>query len=68
MRTDAGEQGLIYRILDSQGGMIGRVRVPQGQPSLGRGAGTVLLLRDRNPAPATLAGRRSGGMPAVYPG
>ena len=52
MRCDDADRPATYRILDHQGRLIGRVRAPQGQPSLGRGAGTVLLVRERNPGPA----------------
>lgn len=51
MPTDDGHAPT-YRILDAQGRPIGRVRVPSGGPPLGRGAGTVLLIRDcRSGAP-----------------
>ena len=48
MPTDGGAQPPTYhRILDAQGQPIGRVRVAAGGLPLGRGAGTVLLIRDR---------------------
>jgi hypothetical protein len=60
MRCDDADRPATYRILDHQGRLIGRVRAPQGQPSLGRGAGTVLLVRERSPGPA---GGRERGRP-----
>jgi hypothetical protein len=51
MRTDDGDQPPTYRILDSHGRLIGCVRVPSGGPPLGRGAGTVLLVRERQTSP-----------------
>jgi len=50
MPTDDGDQPPTYRILDAQGRPIGRVRVAAGGLPLGRGAGTVLLIRDRRTA------------------
>jgi len=47
MPTDDGDQPPTYRILDAQGRPIGRVRAAAGGLPLGRGAGTVLLIRDR---------------------
>jgi hypothetical protein len=47
MPTDDGDRPPTYRILDAQGRPIGRVRVAAGGLPLGRGAGTVLLIRDR---------------------
>ncbi len=47
MPTDDGDQPPTYRILDCEGRPIGRVRAPEGGPPLGRGAATVLLIRDR---------------------
>lgn len=49
MRIDDGDQSPTYRILDPKGRPIGRVRVPAGGAPLGRGAGTVLLIRDQCP-------------------
>jgi hypothetical protein len=46
MLTDDGDQPPTYRILDAQGRPIGRVRPVAGALPLGRGAGTVLLIRD----------------------
>jgi hypothetical protein len=46
MPTDDGDQPPTYRILDAQGRPIGRVRPAAGGLPLGRGAGTVLLIRD----------------------
>ncbi|MGE5688257.1 MAG: hypothetical protein ACM34D_12285 [Gemmatimonadota bacterium] len=62
MPTDDGDQPATYRIRDAQGRPIGRVRAETGGPPLGRGAGTVLLIRDsltRAPADC-LAGRPIG--------
>ena len=62
MPTDDGDQPPTYRILDAQGRPIGRVRAETGETPLGRGAGTVLLIRDgRTRAPAdSLAGTPIG--------
>ena len=46
MPTDDGDQPPTYRILDAQGRPIGRVRLAAGGLPLGRGAGTVLLIRE----------------------
>ncbi|HEY8105975.1 MAG TPA: hypothetical protein VIE46_07685 [Gemmatimonadales bacterium] len=55
MRTTNTDDATDYRMLDSNGRLLGRVQAPEGPPSLGPGAGTVLLLRDcpsaRPPAP-----------------
>jgi hypothetical protein len=62
MSTDDGDQPPTYRILDAQGRPIGRVRPAAGGLPLGRGAGTVLLIRDcrtgasRDCSPGTRAG------------
>ena len=53
MRTDHGDDSRTYRILDSHGRLIGRVWAPRDQPTLGPGAGTVLLLRDCPPVRLT---------------
>jgi hypothetical protein len=47
MPTDDGDEPSTYRILDCEGRPIGRVRFAEGGLPLGRGAGTVLLIRDR---------------------
>jgi hypothetical protein len=47
MPTDDGDEPFTYRILDCEGRPIGRVRGVEGGMPLGRGAGTVLLIRDR---------------------
>lgn len=47
MPADDGDQPPTYRILDAQGRPIGRVCVAADGLPLGRGAGTVLLIRDR---------------------
>jgi hypothetical protein len=57
MRIDHGDDSRTYRILDSQGQLIGRVWAPRDQPALGPGAGTVLLVRDRDPGFAARPGR-----------
>jgi hypothetical protein len=46
----------IYQMLDPEGRRLGEVVAPLGVPRLGRGAGTVLLLRspqcrERSPTP-----------------
>jgi hypothetical protein len=46
MPTDDGDQPPTYRILDAQGRPIGRVRLAVDGLPLGRGAGTVLLIRE----------------------
>jgi hypothetical protein len=63
MRTDHGDDLRTYRILDSHGQLIGRVRAPRDQPALGPGAGTVFLVRDRNPG---FAARPARALPADY--
>jgi len=68
MRCDEGDQPPTYRVLDNQGRLIGRVRLSRGQLPLGRGAGTVLLVRERNPVLATRGGGRSPDAPAARPG
>jgi hypothetical protein len=50
MRTTSTDESTEYRILDSNGRLLGRVQAPEGPPSLGPGAGTVLLLRECLPA------------------
>jgi hypothetical protein len=50
MRTTNTDDSADYRILDSDGRLLGRVLASEGPPSLGPGAGTVLLLRERPPA------------------
>ncbi len=47
MRTNDTDESASYRILDSNGRLLGRVQAPEGPPSLGPGAGTVLLVRER---------------------
>jgi hypothetical protein len=61
MPTDDGDDSRTYRILDSHGQVIGRVSAPRDQPALGPGAGTVLLVRDRNPG---FAPRPARALPA----
>ena len=46
MRTKSTDESTDYRILDGDGRLLGRVQAPEGPPSLGPGAGTVLLLRE----------------------
>ena len=65
MRTDHGDDSRTYRILDSHGQLIGRVWAPRDQPALGPGAGTVLLVRDRNPG---FAPRPTRALPADWRG
>jgi hypothetical protein len=47
MGTRRSEEPTSYRILDTDGRVLGRVQSPVGLPPLGPGAGTILLLRDR---------------------
>ena len=61
MPTDDGDEPSTYRILDCEGRPIGRVRVAEGGTPLGRGAGTVLLIRDR------LIGAFGAGPPGPSP-
>lgn len=49
MPTENGDQPT-YRILDSRGRPIGHMRGAGDALPLGRGAGTVLLIRDRRTA------------------
>ena len=65
MSTDGGGQPPTYRILHAQGQPIGRVRVAAGGLPLGRGAGTVLLIRDRRTG---ASGDCSPGAPIGCPG
>jgi hypothetical protein len=37
---------VVYRVLDGTGRAIGEVVQPKSAPVMGRGAGTVLLIRD----------------------
>jgi hypothetical protein len=60
MRTDHNDDSRTYRILDCRGQLIGRVWAPRDEPALGPGAGTVLLMRDRNPS---LAARPARALP-----
>ncbi len=50
MRTNDADESASYRILDTNGWLLGRVQAPEGPPSLGPGAGTVLLVREPVPA------------------
>lgn len=50
MRTTNSDDSTDYRILDSNGRLLGRVQASEGPLSLGPGAGTVLLLRECPPA------------------
>ena len=50
MRTNDADESAGYRILDTNGRLLGRVQAPDGPPSLGPGAGTVLLVREPVPA------------------
>ncbi len=62
MPTDDGDAPSTYRILDCEGRPIGRVRVAEGGMPLGRGAGTVLLIRDRR------TGASGAGLPGSSTG
>ncbi|MGE5231661.1 MAG: hypothetical protein ACM3NS_07955 [Deltaproteobacteria bacterium] len=64
MPTDDGDQPPTYQILDCEGRPIGRVRVAEGGMPLplGRGAGTVLLIRDRR------TGASGAGLPGSSTG
>jgi hypothetical protein len=42
---EAVEPVLVYRVLDREGFSIGEVIQPRSAPTVGRGAGTVLLVR-----------------------
>jgi hypothetical protein len=50
----AAKPVLVYRVLDKAGRAIGDVVQPKSAPVMGRGAGTVLLIRGEE-------GRRSDG-------
>jgi hypothetical protein len=41
----AARPGVVYRVLDGTGRAIGEVAQPKSAPVMGRGAGTVLLIR-----------------------
>jgi hypothetical protein len=41
------EPAMVYEVLDGNGRSIGEVVQPAGEPVVGRGAGTVLLVRGR---------------------
>lgn len=47
VRVAAGDQELIFEVLDSAGRPIGRVVRPRGKPPLGKGMRTILLVRGR---------------------
>jgi hypothetical protein len=52
---------VVYRVLDGAGRTIGEVIQPRSAPLMGRGAGTVLLIRGET-------GRRSDGLVGGHKG